>query len=292
MCRRSGDIGRHCSFFPLGDLLALIVGDADGIDREGDDLQTAAILPFCAQLFIQSGCQLLGMRGDLVVHDLLRGDLRQCRLQCAKKLALEHAVDLVTAVFAADIAADIRIEQERIDDLVGIDAVAAQVNGELVAQTLVNDDAERDRRGSAVFVVEDLLGVEIVNALILAGITAVGKTLADELEGLLDAVTQLAREDARLGGGIVCKFTGLCTDLNDLTLLDNDHALSVGDRDAGAVGDDVVTALRVGGTAADALLPLDHQNILVQCLTIEKFLPLVSQYAAQCAESCFNKSHN
>jgi len=67
--------------------------------------------------------------------------------------------------------------------------------------------------------------------------------------------------------------------------------LAVGNRNTGAVGDDVVTTLGVGAATAYALAALDHKGIHIQCLAIEKLLPLVCQNAAQCANTCFNKSH-
>ncbi len=105
------------------------------------------------------------------------------------------------------------------------------------------DHAERDGVRRAELVVDQLLGVEIVDPLILSGVAAVSKALADRLEGLLDALAEVAREDRRLGRAVVCKFAGLGADLDDLALLDDDHALTVGDGDAGTVRYDVVALL-------------------------------------------------
>ena len=152
--------------------------------------------------------------------------------------------------------------------------------------------AEGDGRRGAELVFHDLLGVEVVDALILAGVAAEGKALADQLEGVLDAFAQLAGEDAGLGGGVIDEFAGLGADLNDLALFHDDHALAVGHGDQGAVGDDVVVALGVGGTAGDALLALDDQHVLVDRVAVEKLLPLISQHAADCADARRNKTHS
>ena len=82
---------------------------------------------------------------------------------------------------------------------------------------------------------DELLGIEVVHTLILAGVAAIGEALADGLEALKNALTELARENGRLGRCIVCKFAGFSTDLHHLTLFHDDHALTVGHGDAGAV---------------------------------------------------------
>ena len=57
------------------------------------------------------------------------------------------------------------------------------------------------------------------------------------------------------------------------------------------VGDDVVAALGVGGTAGDPLEALGHQHFGFQGFTIEVFFPLVGQNAAGGSSDGFDQSH-
>ena len=95
-----------------------------------------------------------------------------------------------------------------------------------------------------------------------------------------------------LCGSVVSKFTGLGTDLNDLALLNDDHALTIGNLNTGAVGDDVVADLCIGRATGDSLAALADQYIGGQRLSIEKLFPLIGKYAAHCTQACFNKSHD
>ena len=66
------------------------------------------------------------------------------------------------------------------------------------------------------------------------------EALADILEGVENILAQLAVEQRRLGRGIIFEFARLRAELRDLALIDDDHALAVGDGDHRAVGNDVV----------------------------------------------------
>ena len=92
----------------------------------------------------------------------------------------------------------------------------------------------------------------------------IGVELADLLEGLLDGGAELARENAGLRGGIVSKFSGLSAELDDLSLLYDDHALSVGNGDTRAVRNNIITCFFIRGALADPLLPLYHQYVICQ----------------------------
>ena len=59
-----------------------------------------------------------------------------------------------------------------------------------------------------------------------------------------------------------------------------------------AVGDDVVIALGVAGTARDLLFALDRQHVRGDRFAIKVFLPLVGQHAASRAHCRFDQSHN
>ena len=110
--------------------------------------------------------------------------------------------------------------------MIAVLAEAADAHVGVDRRALV-DHAERNGRRRAVLVADELLGVEVVDALVLRRFAAEGETLADVAENVADAVAELAREDARLGGGIVEKFARLGADLHDLALLDDEHALAV-----------------------------------------------------------------
>ena len=75
------------------------------------------------------------------------------------------------------------VEQQRVADAVGKAAVAPQVHRELVAPLLADYHTERNGGGGAVQDLAQLLGVDVVHALILAGVAAVGKALGYGLEG-------------------------------------------------------------------------------------------------------------
>ena len=68
--------------------------------------------------------------------------------------------------------------------------------------------------------------------------------------------------------------------------------MSVRNGDQAAVGDDIVIALGVAGTARDLLFALDRQHVRGDRLAIKVFLPLVGQHAASRAHCRFDQSHN
>ena len=83
----------------------------------------------------------------------------------------------------------------------------------------------------------------------------------------------------------------LGADLHDLALLDDEHALPVGDGDARAGGDDVLVAVCVARAAGGFFLSFHGQHIGWQGLTGEEFFPLVGQNAAGSARGSFDQSH-
>ena len=226
-----------------------------------------------------------GQRG--VAHAHL-GDLREGGLQRGQQLGLELVVELAAGIGVLDVAADVGVEQDGVGDAVGVLAEAADGDVDVDAGALVHD-AERDGGGGAVLVADDLLGVEVVDALILGDLAAEGKALAEDLEGLLDGGAEVAREDRGLGGGVVAELTRLGAELGDLAVVDDDHALAVGHGDDGAVGDDVVIApVALSGVFS---LALDDERLGVERLAVEILLPLVGQYAVDSAQTCLNKTH-
>ncbi len=211
-------------------------------------------------------------------------------LEGGQQLTFQLAVDLCSAVRLRHVAADVGIEQQRIDELVAVLAEAADGDVQVDARPLVHHP-EGDRRGGAVLVADDLLGVEVVDPLVLGSLAAESEPLADLLEHLADALAQIAGKDAGFGGGVEGKLARLGADLHHLALLHDHHALAVGHGNDGAAGDDVVAALGIAGAARGALLPLHRQNVRRDGLAVKILLPLVGQYATRAAQCCLNKSH-
>ena len=131
-----------------------------------------------------------------------------------------------------------------------------------------------------VLVAHDLLCVEIVDALILRCVAAERETLADVLEHGYEVAREIAAEYRRLGGAVVRECARLGTDLDDLALLDDDHALTIVHGDAGAIADDVVRCTRIRAAPTDTLLSLCDERVLVEAVAVEEFLPLISENAA------------
>ena len=231
------------------------------------------------------------MGGNLVILHLVCRKGGQSRLQGVHQLALQPGCDLRCVILGGDVAAHIGVEQQRVADAAGEAAVAPQVHRELVAPLLADHHPEGDGGGGAVQDLAQLLGVDVVHPLVLAGVAAVGKALGHGLEGSGQAVAEISGEHAGLGGGIIGELARFGAHLHHTALLHDQHTLSVCHGDAASVCDDIVLAI-VGAAAGSALLALDHQHILVQSVAIEKFLPLVCKSSAQCTHTCFDKTHS
>ena len=262
----------------LLDLLHILRVQGNRIQCDLGNRDTA-VYPLRLQSFVHGLFQLIGLGRNLCGAQLQLRQRAKCRLQGRYELGFQLLVDDVAGVSLLHIAANSGIEQQRIGNGVGINTVAADIHRAAHAQILVHD-LKDDGAGSAELIAHDFLGVEIVHSLILAGITAVSKALTDSLEGLFQAVAQLARENRGFCGGIVCILTGFGADLYHLTLLHDDHALTVSNGNAGTVGNHIIAALGVGAAGRGTLLSLHYQSIHIQCVAIEKFLPLICQYAA------------
>ena len=274
----------------LLDHLLVFLVRLHGRDAEGHDLKAAAVTPLRRELLVERLGDLARVAGQRRVADAHIADARERRLQRREQLALELTVDRVAGVGLGDVAADVGVKQQRVRDAVAVLAEAADGDVDVDAGALVHH-AERHRARRAVLVAGQLLGVEIVDALILRGLAAEGEALADVLEHLTDALTEVSGKDRRLGGRVVGVLARLGADLDDLALLDDEHALTVGDGDARAAGDDVLIAVRVARTAGGFLLSLDRQHVGRQRLAGEKFFPLVGHDTAGGSGDRFDKSH-
>ena len=281
---RRGVVGilEHSRALCLLDQLLILLREGDGAESNVHDLDAAELAPLCGEGLVHCGFKLGVVVDDLVRAELHIGELAESGLERADELGLELSVDHVAGVVARDVAAYVRVEQERVGDLVGIHAGAAEGNVEIEVDLGI-DNAEGDGVRSAELIVDDLLQVEVIDPLILAGIAAVGEPLADLLEQVEDALAEAAGEDAGLKGGVVDEAAGLRANLADLAVFNDDHALTICDVDLGAVGDDVVIALGVGGAAGDDLGALPDEHVPVHCFAIEKLFPLVGKNAACCA---------
>ena len=230
------------------------------------------------------------MAGHGGVADAHLGDFREGRLEGGEKLGLHLAVQILPGIVIAHVAGDVGVEKDGVGDAVAVFAEAAHGDVHIQADPGVYHP-EGNGGGGAVFVAHQLLGVEVIHPLVLGRLAAEGETLADVLEHILDALTQASAEDGGLGGEIIDVLAGLGAQVHHLALLHDDHALAVGHGDDGAVGDDVVAALGVGGTAGDPLEALGHQHFGFQRFTIEVFFPLVGQNAAGGSSDGFDQSH-
>ena len=185
------------------------------------------------------------MRRELARPDLEIRDLSESRSESVHELGLELLVDLLAGECVLYVSAYSLVEEERIGDPVGVYAGAAEVYFAVKIDSLV-DYSEGDRVRRAEFVVHYLFGVEIIDSLVSAGLSAVCEALADLLEGVCHGVCQVSGEDAGLAGSIISEFAGFGADVDHFALVDYYHALSVRHNDAGSVGDDVVIPLSVG----------------------------------------------
>ena len=274
----------------LLDHLLVFLVRLHGRDAEGHDLKTAAVAPLRRELLVERLGDLARVTGQRRVADAHVADARERRLQRREQFALELTVDRVAGVGLGDVGADVGVKQQRVRDAVAVLAEAADGDVDVDAGALI-DHAERHRARRAVLVAGQLLGVEVIDALILRCFAAEGEALADVLEHLTDARAEVSGEDRRLGGRVVGVLARLGADLDDLALLDDEHTLTVGDRDARAGGDDVLIAVRVARTAGGFLLSLDRQHVGRQRLAGEKFLPLVGHDTAGSSGDRFDKSH-
>ena len=291
MRRRAGGVHKGRVALQLLDhLLVFLIGLHAG-NAEGDDLHAAQIPPLAGKLLVEGVSQLQSMAGKGGIADAHFADLGESGLQSRQKLRFHLTGDIFRLVVLTDVAADVGVEQQGVLQPDAVLAEAADADVNVDASPLVHHP-EGDRAGSAVLIARQLLGVEVVDPLILGGLAAEGETLADVLEHAFHALAQIAGEDAGLRGHIVGVLAGLGADVHHLTLLHDEHALSVRNGDQAAVGDDVVIALGVAGTARDLLFALDRQHVRGDRFAIKVFLPLVGQHAASRAHCRFDQSHN
>ena len=289
-CCTSG-IHKGCIALQLLDHLLVFLVRLHAGNAEGNDLHAAQIAPLAGQLLVERVRQLQRVTGQSGVANAHLADLCKRRLERGQQLGFHLSCDILGLIVLADVAADVGVEQQRILQPDAVLTEAADADIEINARTLVHY-AEGNRTGGAILVARQLLGIKVVDALILWGLAAEGKALADVLEHALHAVAQIAGKDTRLGGHIIGVFARLSTYIDHLALLYDEHALSARNGDHAAIGDDVVVAAPVARASRYLFLPLHCQHIRGDRLAIKVFLPLVGHHAARCAQCRFDKSHN
>ena len=231
------------------------------------------------------------MRHQLVRAQFQLGHSSDCRHQGGGKFRLQLTVQFIPLITARDVSADIRVEKNGVTDAVRIGTVDAQVHIAVKSDPTV-DHPEFNRCCGSEFVVNQFLGVKIVNTLILAGISTVCKTSADFGKCFFDGLTEFAGKNTWLTGVVPGILSRLRTEFCNLPLVNNDHTLTVRNGNARTVGNDVIVSLFIGRTFGDLFLSTHDQNILIQCVTVKKFLPLVREDTARGTECGFYQSHN
>ena len=216
-------------------------------------------------------------------------------LQRREKLAFQLRIDAASCKGLLDIAADILVEHKRIDDPVGIFAVAAHGNIDIESDISV-DYTERHRRCRSILVAHNLLCVEEVDALVLAGVAAKGDTRAHALERRQDPFAYRlasAEQKARLCRAVEDKLARLAAGFDDGTLLHDDHVLPFVHCDHGAVRDDVVLAAGIGRASLRryAFAALGDEGVCIERIAIEVVPPGISKNAADGTHASLQKSH-
>ena len=274
----------------LEHLLVFLAGLHAG-NTEGYDLNAAQLAPLGGEHIVEGLGKLHRMAGQCGIADAHIADLGKGGLQGGHQLGFQLPVDFIAGVAFLHIAADIGVEQNGVGDAIAVLTEAADGNVDVDAGTLIHH-AEGHRAGRAVLVAHQLLGVEVIDALIHRGLAAEGKALADVLEHCADRVGQVAAEERGSAAGIVGVLTRLGAHIHDLALLHDHGTLAVGNGHNGAVCNDVVAALCVGAASALAFPAAGGQQVSRHGFTIKVFLPLVGHNAASSAHCSSDKSHS
>ena len=123
------------------------------------------------------------------------GKSSESGLKRADELGFELTVDSVSCVCLFNVSANVCIEKKRVCDFVRINAGATNGNVDIKTDVSVNNP-ERNGVRSAELVINELLCIEIINSLILAGIAAVCKAFTDGFECIQYSLAEGACENA------------------------------------------------------------------------------------------------
>ena len=215
----------------LVDLLHISFSQRDRIQGNLFYTDTSVFHPFLAKSIIHCFFQFIYLSRDLCRTKFLLSKHAKGRLQCIDKFTLQLVINLISGKFIFHIAAQSCIETQRIRDHVGIQTVAAYLHCSCHTDTLVGN-LKHDRICGTEFISNDFFGIKIVHSLILTGISSVSKTLSDRIEGTDNTFLQFSGKERRFGGCIICKFTRFCADFNNLSLINDDHALTIRNNNA------------------------------------------------------------
>ena len=132
-----------------------------------------------------------------------------------------------------------------------------------------------------------LLHVDVQNKLMNGDVSAE----ADAVENLLPYSLHAAAGENAGAAAVEDVFSRLCVAVYDLPLFHGNGGLSLVDNDDGTVADDILIALGVGASFADALFAAIGKNSLRNAVAVIHFQPLIRHDAAGCAGECLYYSH-
>ena len=208
----------------------VLFGRLDAADAERDDLDAVLLAPDAGELLLQRLAELIRVSGQRAVADPEVGDLRERGLQSCQELGAQLVLDLGPSVLIVHVRGDVLVEQDRVGQAIGILAEAADRDVDVETDVPV-DDAVRNRAGRAVFVPDDILCVEIIDALVLGSHAAVGETGLELVEGREHALSEAAAEDAGFRRSVIRVGARLRAQVHDRALVHDDHALALVDHD-------------------------------------------------------------
>ena len=286
----AGGVHEGGAALPLLDHLLVFLAGLDAGHAEGDDLDAAQLAPLFGKLLIQGLGQLGGVAGQGRIANAHLTDAGERRLQRRHHLGAHLALEGVAGVLIFHISADVGVKQDGVDDAVAVLAEAPDAHVDVDACPLVHH-TEGHRAGSAVLVAHQLLGVDVVDALVVGGLTAEAEPLADLRKDLVDVLGQTLAQQRGLGAGVVGVLARLGAEVHHLALLHDEGALALGHRHDGAIGDDVLGAVTVRRAPGDLLLSLDGQHLRRESAAIKVFLPLVAHHSGCCTQCRFDKTH-
>ena len=137
---------------------------------------------------------------------------------------------------------------------------------------------KRNRVWRTIFIADDILDVHKVNSLVCCRISAKSETHAELSETVFNALAQTAVENGWLRRCIIQKLTCLRTDINYLSLIHNQCALSFIYRNNGAVGDHIIVSLCIAAAFSVSFSALYDQHVRIHGITVEILSPFICQY--------------
>ena len=293
MRRRHVRVAENGVLLQLLDHRLVLFRGFDGVYAKGHDLHAAQIRPLFGEHVVERGGDLRGVPRQRAVADAHLGNLCERGLKRGQQFALELAVNLLARVVALHIAADVRVKQHRVGHAIAVFAETA--NGNIHVQTdIAVHHAEGNRAGRSVFVAQDLLGVEEIDPLIPAGLTAEGKAVEGGFQnGFHLLAVERPVEDAGFAALFKDILARLGAEIDDFSLIHDHHALAVGHGDDAAVRNDVVVLTPAAAEAGFYLfLRFRRQHVVRQGIHIKILFPLAGQRAARRVQCSRNQSHS